>query len=169
MFFGECSGAFPLCHGTTSEVWLGNAARRVCQGDTSPAQPAAPKGRKRKPSAKVLEGRQSLRTRRIAPRSTQNEPPASAAISPEHEGRDPNLEEVTSLIANLKKIITQQISIIANQNSAIDGFRADLAEIKSEQQSLKNQNAEFQQEIRSLQAQLNAFSASLPSNTEYLC
>jgi len=52
--------------------------------------------------------------------------------------RDTNLE-VASLIANLKDIITQQISIIANQNSVIDSLRADLAEIKSEQQSLKDQ------------------------------
>ncbi|KAI9768511.1 MAG: hypothetical protein M1839_004033 [Geoglossum umbratile] len=39
---------------------------------------------------------------------------------------------------NLKETITQQITIIANQNRIIDSFRADLAEIKSEQQSLKN-------------------------------
>jgi hypothetical protein len=46
---------------------------------TPPVQPAAPpKGRTRKPSAKVLEIQQSLRTRTIAPRSTQNEPTASA-------------------------------------------------------------------------------------------
>jgi len=119
-------------------------------------QPAAPpKGRTRKPSAKVLEAQQSLRTRTIAQRSTQNEPPASAAVAPEREGRDASLEEVASLIATLKETITQQISIIANQNSVIDSFRADLVEIKSEQQSLKNQNAELQEEIRSLQAQLN--------------
>ena len=114
-------------------------------------QPAAPsKGRARKPSAKVLEAQQSLRTPSIAPRSIQNEPFASATIAYECKGRETNLEEVTSLIANLKETITQQISIIANQNSIIDSFQADLTEIKSEQQSLKNQNAKLQEEIHSL-------------------
>jgi hypothetical protein len=131
-------------------------------------QPAAPsKGRPRKPSAKVIEVQRSLRTRSTASRSIQNEPSASATAASEREGRETNLEEVVSLITNLKETITQQISIIANQNSVIDGFRADLAEIKSEQQSLKNQNAELQEEIRSLQAQLNAFSASLPSTESW--
>ncbi|KAI9765958.1 MAG: hypothetical protein M1839_005274, partial [Geoglossum umbratile] len=113
-------------------------------------QPAAPsKGRPRKPSTKVLEVQRSLRTRSSASRSIQNEPSASttATATSEREGRETNLEEVVSLITNLKETITQQISIIASQNIVIDSFRADLTEIKSEQQSLKNQNAELQKEI----------------------
>src|SRR4051794_4450918 len=95
--------------------------RRVPITPPPPAQPAAPpKGRTRKASAKVLEAQQSLRTRTSAPRSTQNEPSASAVVVPEREARDTNLEEAASLIANLKETITQQINIIANQNSVID-------------------------------------------------
>ncbi|KAI9779001.1 MAG: porphobilinogen deaminase [Geoglossum umbratile] len=120
---------------------------------------APPKGRPRKPSAKVLEVQCSLRTRSG---SIQNEPSADAIAVPEREGREANLEEVASLITNLKETITQQTSIIANQNSVVDSFRADLAEIKAEQQSLKNQNAKLQEEIRSLRTQLDTFSASPP-------
>src|SRR5947207_9102213 len=116
-----------------------------------PAQPAAPqRGRSRKPSAKVLEAQQSLKTCTIALRSTQKEPSSSlstiAAASLQREGRGANLDEVAWLIAILKETITQQSNIMQN-------VVADLAEIKSEQQSLKTQNAELQDEIRSLQTQ----------------
>ena len=131
------------------------------------ATPAAPpRGRTRKPSAKVLEAQQSLKTRTIAPRSTQNGlppfPTASVSVSPEREGRSTNLEEIARLITNLKEIITQQSSIITNQNSIIESVRTDLVEIKSEQQSLKSQYAKLQEEIRSLRTQLDNFSASPP-------
>ena len=89
--------------------------RRVPTTPPSPAQPAAPpKARTRKPSAKVLKAQQLLRTQLIAPRSTQNKPSASVTVAPEREGRETNLKEVALLIADLKKTITQQISIIAN-------------------------------------------------------
>jgi len=131
------------------------------------ATPAAPpRGRTRKPSAKVLEAQQSLKTRTIAPRSTQNGLPpfpiASVSISPEREGRSTNLEEIARLITNLKEIITQQSSVITNQKSIIKSVRTDLVEIKSEQQSLKSQYAKLQEEIHSLQTQLDSFSASPP-------
>jgi septal ring factor EnvC (AmiA/AmiB activator) len=65
-------------------------------------------------------------------------------LSPEFsggwEGRGTNLDEVAWLIANLKETITQQ-------NNIIQSVKADLTEIKSEQESLKNQNVEFQEEI----------------------
>jgi hypothetical protein len=108
-------------------------------------QPTAPlRSRTRKPSAKVLEAQRSLRTPLIASRPTQNEPPASATDTCDYEGT--SLEEVASLITNLKKTITQQMNVI-----------------KAEQQSLKIQNAELQEEIRSLRTQLDTFSVSPPS------
>ncbi|KAI9855423.1 MAG: hypothetical protein M1813_009798, partial [Trichoglossum hirsutum] len=113
--------------------WL---VRRPNVSSTPPStQPAAPsKGHTRKPSAKVLEAQRSLRTPIVATRPTQNEQPTATY---EHEDRDTSLEEVASLITNLKKTITQQMSIVANQNNVINSLRADLTEIKSEQQSLK--------------------------------
>ena len=108
-------------------------------------QPTAPlRGRTRKPSAKVLEAQRSLRTPSITPRLVQNELPASTTDAYDYEGT--SLEEVASLITNLKKTITQQMNVI-----------------KAEQQSLKIQNAELQEEIRSLRTQLDTFSVSPPS------
>jgi hypothetical protein len=132
-------------------------------------QPTAPsKSCPRKPSAKVLEVQRSLRTRS---RSTRNEPLLGSIAVPEREGheiperegckipecegREASLEEVALLITNLKDIITQQ-------NSVINSIQADLAEIKAEQQSLKNQNAELQEEIRSFRQQLTTSSAPVP-------
>ncbi|KAF2185895.1 hypothetical protein K469DRAFT_777883 [Zopfia rhizophila CBS 207.26] len=43
--------------------------------------------------------------------------------------------EVAALIANLKETIAQQSSVTTNQNNTIERVRADLAEIKSEQQA----------------------------------
>ncbi|KAI9862357.1 MAG: hypothetical protein M1813_004833 [Trichoglossum hirsutum] len=116
-------------------------------------QPTAPsKSRPRKPSAKVLEVQRSLRTRS---RSIRNESLTGDIEAPEREGREASLEEVALLITDLKDIITQQ-------NRVIDSVQADLAEIKAEQQSLKNQNAKLQEEICSLRQQLTTPSASLP-------
>jgi hypothetical protein len=57
------------------------------------------------------------------------------------EGRGTNLDEVAWLIASLKATITQQ-------NDTIQNVRTDLAEIKSEQQNLKSQNAQLQDHNR---------------------
>ena len=126
---------------------------------TPPAQPEPlQKGRLRKPSAKVLEAQQPPRTRTTTSRGARNEPSpppfSSAAIGGAGEGA--NLNEVVRLITILNETISQQSSII-------NSVQADLIEIKSEQRSLKIQNAELQDEIRSLRTQLNTYSASLPS------
>lgn len=116
----------------------------------SVTQPAALlKGHLRKPSTKVIEAQQSLRTGTTTTvlRPTQDElppfPAASVSVSSERERRNTNLEEVTALIANLKETTAQQNNVITNQSSIIKSIRADLTEIKSEQRSLKTQNAEL--------------------------
>jgi hypothetical protein len=53
------------------------------------------------------------------------------------------LDDVVGLIADLKKIIIEQ-------NNTIGNLKADLGQIKTEQENLKNQNAELQDEIRFL-------------------
>ena len=114
-------------------------------------QPAAPsKGHQRKPSARVIEAQQSLRTRATTTvlRSTQNE----LSSVPTENAFDP-----------LERTTVQQNSIIKDQNSIIESIRADLAEIKLEQRILKTQNTELQEEIRSLRTQLETFSTSPPS------
>ena len=154
---------------------------------TPPLVPPAPKGRARKPSAKVLEAQQSLSTRNSTLRSAQNEqqttvtqpvprtvsqatqnelppfPTARVSASPEWEGRASNLDEFGRLIESLKETIAQQSSIITSQNSIIDSIRTDLTSIKAEQQHLKSQNAELQEAIGSLRAQLDTLSVSPPS------
>jgi hypothetical protein len=64
-----------------------------------------------------------LRARTFATRLTQNEPPSPPSAGGERG-------------TNLTEIITQQ-------SNTIENVRAKLAEIKSEQQNLKNQNAEL--------------------------
>jgi hypothetical protein len=82
------------------------------------------RGHTRKLSAKVLKAQRSLRTPSIILRLVQNELPASTTDTYDYKGT--SLEEVASLIINLKKIIIQQMNII-----------------KAKQQSLKIQNAEL--------------------------
>ena len=147
---------------------------------TPPLVPPAPKGRARKPSAKVLETQQALRTRnstlrstqsdqqttvtqtvpRTVPQATQNElppfPTARESASPEWEGRAGSFGEFSRLIESLKETIAQQSSII-------ESIRTDLTSIKVEQQYLKSQNAELQETIGSLRAQLDTLSVSPPS------
>jgi hypothetical protein len=143
----SCCRAAPAAHLAKCQSLMEASTPERVSPTPPPTQPIAPsKGRTRKPSAKVLEAQRSLRTPLITPRLTQNEPTASAADACEHEGT--SLKGVASLITNLKKTITQQMSII-----------------KAEQQSLKTQNAELQEEIRSLRAQLDTLSVS-PSSTQ---
>lgn len=146
-----------------------------------PAPPALPKGRIRKPSARVLEAQQTLGTIAVratrnragttAPQPTQNEPPSTApqssqyelppfptareSVSPERGERSTKLDDLARLIASLTETIAQQSSIIANQNSITESIRTDLAAIKAEQQYLKSQNAELQEVIGQQQDTIN--------------
>lgn len=116
---------------------------------TPSAPPALPKGRIRKPSARVLEAQQSLgtrttklqttrnRARTTTPQPTQNEPPSTApqarqnelppsptareSVSPEWVDRRTGQGEVVELIASLKETIVQQ-------SSMIESMRNDIAE-----------------------------------------
>ena len=144
--------------------------------------PAAPPRRTRKPSAKVQEAQQSLRTR-AAQRPAQFEqqitapqtgiqatqhilppfPTARVSASPEREGGGIKRDEFCRLIESLKETIAQQSNIITSQNTIIESIRNELVDIKSEQRSLKKQNAELQKAIRSLRAQPNTPSASTQS------
>ena len=91
---------------------------------------------------------------KIALQPTQDElppfPTNRVSISPKREGRSTSLEEAALLIANLKDVITQQSSLIANRNNTIRGIQANLTAIITEQQNLKGQNVELQEEIRFL-------------------
>jgi chromosome segregation ATPase len=69
-----------------------------------------------------------------------------------------SLDDVVGLITDLKKIIIEQ-------GNTIENAKADLAEIKSEQENLKSQNIELQDEIRSLRTQLSAYSGSIPTGS----
>lgn len=69
-----------------------------------------------------------------------------------------DLDDVVGLIADLKKIII-------DQGNTIKTVEADLAEIKTEQESLISQNNELQDEIRSLRTQLSACSGSIPAGS----
>jgi len=73
-----------------------------------------------------------------------------------------NVDELVGLILNLKEIITQQTSLIEKQNETIEVIRADLADVKDEQQNLTRHNAELQDQVYSLQSQISTITASLP-------
>jgi hypothetical protein len=75
-----------------------------------------------------------------------------------NDENDTSLDDVLGLIADLKKIIIEQ-------GNTIENAKADLAEIKSQQENLKIQNNELQDEIRSLRTQLSAYSGSIPSGS----
>lgn len=141
----------------------------------SPAQSAAAsKSRTRKPSAKVLEAQQSLRTRTATRRVAQNEertaavratqpstqptapqatqieaPPPSTAAKPvlsECETRVNRGNEVGRLIASLTETIAQQSRIITAQSSIIESIR-------NESRGRQNgNNSAFQNQYADLQA-----------------
>ncbi|KAH8727344.1 WD40-repeat-containing domain protein [Phaeosphaeriaceae sp. PMI808] len=150
-----------------------------------PSTPPAPtRGRTRKPSAKVLEAQQSLRTQTtllqtirtrngtaesqlsqndeetiaVQPRhdKLQSGPTRSLSILRKQAGDSSKLERLVELIASLNETIKQQSSVIEN-------IRSDLTTIKAEQQYLKDQNAELQETIGSLRAQLDTLSIEPPS------
>src|SRR5438045_5208897 len=70
------------------------------------------------------------------------------------EGRGMNLDEVAWLIASLKVTITQQSNIIK-------GLRAELKEIKVEQQTLKSQNNQTQTELHALKQPVEKAAAEI--------
>jgi hypothetical protein len=75
-----------------------------------------------------------------------------------NDENDTSFDDVVGLIADLKKIIIEQGNTIKN-------VEADLAEIKSEHETLINQNNELQDEIRSLRTQLSTCSGSNPAGS----
>src|SRR5438876_12385314 len=107
-----------------------DADASITAADTTPTPPATANKRttqanKKKPADKVTP--------------TGTDIILSFEFSGEGEGQGMYLE-IAGLIVNLKTTITQQSSIIEN-------LRAELKEIKSEQQTLQNQNAETQVEL----------------------
>lgn len=125
------------------------------------AAPAAPRPeRTKKPSAKVLETQRALQSRTTTTRSSQTEATQprddSATASSQHEHGNISLNEIAHLIISLKDTITKQ-------NTTIENIKADLIEIKAEQQNLKTQNSELQEVVRALQSQLSIISTSPPS------
>jgi len=93
---------------------------------------------------------------------TGNKATARFGVSNESEGGGTKFDEMVGLILNLKETITQQTSIIEKQNNTIEGIRADLADIKEEQQNLTRQNAELHEQVHSLQSQVSTITASPP-------
>ena len=79
-----------------------------------------------------------------------------------NEGRGTTFDELVGLILNLTETITQQTSLIKKQNNTIEVIRADLTDIKEEQQNLSRQNAELQERVDSLQSQVSATTAPPP-------
>jgi hypothetical protein len=128
---------------------------------SSTPPPAAPRGRTKRPTAKVLEAQKTLQSRTTTLRAVQSRASAGAAqlpqnkgssntqqpahnelppfpseresIQPEDGGRISQVNEVAQLIASLREIIAQQNSIITSQSSTIESIRADLVAIKEEQ------------------------------------
>ncbi|KIW97983.1 uncharacterized protein Z519_01567 [Cladophialophora bantiana CBS 173.52] len=51
------------------------------------------------------------------------------------------------------------------EGNTIEHLKADLEEIKSEQEAFKNRNTELKDEIRSMRTQLSAYSGSIPAGS----
>ncbi|KAK5208766.1 hypothetical protein LTR72_012476, partial [Exophiala xenobiotica] len=126
-------------------------------------QQQTPSKRARKPSARLIE-QQETEELLIA---------ETISVSGDHDddaARDDggsNLPALVQLITELKEIIQQQSSIIADQNNGIERLETELVEIKAEQQNIKSQNSELQEEVRSLRTQFDSYSASLPSTRSW--
>ncbi len=74
-------------------------------------------------------------------------------------------DELVGLILTLKETISRQTNLIEKQNDTIEIIRADLADVKEEQQNLTRQNAELQEQVHSLQAQVSTITASPPARS----
>ncbi|KAF2731543.1 hypothetical protein EJ04DRAFT_566732 [Polyplosphaeria fusca] len=131
---------------------MASTPRRVPTTPPSPSQPvAAPKSRIRKPSAKVLEAQQSLRTRTATRRSAQDDEHTTAvrAAQPsaqpaEQAGSQPYRDDSTA----------------EPQSSVIESIRNDLADIRIEQQRFQTQYADLQEVVSSLRTQLDILSTT---------
>ncbi|KIX09758.1 uncharacterized protein Z518_00839 [Rhinocladiella mackenziei CBS 650.93] len=77
---------------------------------------------------------------------------------PTQDDGGPDLLGLAQLITDLKEVILQQSSIIADQNGGIEKVQTELAEVKAEQRALQSQNLELQEEVRSLRSQIDAYS-----------
>ena len=123
-------------------------------------QLAAPRrGRPPKPSAKAIENQE---TRRLYTTALGSAGDDSDDESPNQNTANVNskLDVLTRLVATLSETLTQQ-------NIAVEGARAELKEIKAEQQELKTLNTQLQEEVRTLQAKLDSYSTSLPSTASW--
>ena len=78
------------------------------------------------------------------------------------EERGTKFDELVGLIQNLQETIAQQTSLIVKQNTTIEVIRADLADVKEEQQNLTRQNTELQEQVHSLQSHVSANTAVAP-------
>jgi hypothetical protein len=127
------------------------ATRTPERASTTPplSQPTVTRRGRPKLSAKVSEAQETLRTHTTALRSSQHAAPSTITTTnattahAEPLAGIANLDVIARLIASLKDTITKQSTIIENRNKTIEDIRADLIEIKSEQQTLKNQNSEL--------------------------
>ena len=123
-------------------------------------QVAAPRrGRTVKPSAKATENQKNRRLYTAA-LGTIEDDSADERSGPSSPDLSSNLDILTRLVATLSETITQQ-------NIAVEEARAELKEIKTEQQELKALNAQLQEEGRTLQSKLDSYSASLPSTVSW--
>lgn len=142
----------------------------------------------RKPSAKVLEAQQSLRTQTATgqPRQSRTRATASQQLQteaawdtqqPTHDDLlpvpiDGNTTHDTIHVEargrstrrdDVAQLIASLKDIIVQQNATIESFRTELEDIKANQQYLKNQNAELQETVESLRAQLDTLLVEPPS------
>ncbi|KIW22074.1 uncharacterized protein PV07_12536 [Cladophialophora immunda] len=118
------------------------------------------------PTSKVRENQALRRTRRTT--RAEKSPPLhfrdveDSDDDYEEEDGDTaaSLEELVTLVKELKKTIDQQ-------NDALLEVQTELKELKEEQQYVKEQNNELKDEIGMLRNQLGSLSASLPSTQSW--
>ena len=97
------------------------------------------------PSSQAVERAPDLSGHRK--RGNRHEPRRACGAHPEPQG---------------DQTITHQTSLIEKQNNTIEVIRAEMADVKEEQQNLMRQNAELQEQVFSLQSQVSAITASFP-------
>ena len=139
----------------------------TARSTTSPitSQPLAPRRlRPPKPSVKARENQENLRSYATRLRSAQADSPLSSE-EPTHEPtrqetRDSKLDTLARLVETLNETITQQSSVI-------DDIRAELVEIKLQQQVLQALNEELHEEIRALRTRADARSPAVTSATSW--
>ena len=115
--------------------------------------------------ARETQGLSSLSFRNVATAEAADDHDDEYVDKEENQNERGAKSETT--LQTLVKLVTALKKTVEQQNAIIKETKAQLSEMKADQNTLRTQNGELQDEIRTLRNQLSALSESLPSTQSW--